>query len=76
MTMIAQQTLTQIQHAPLVERIQVIELILQSLKQDITRTEPSPQVQYKPFTVRQFNLGTDIVVDRDTIYLERGMKYG
>lgn len=74
--MIAQETLTQIQHAPLVDRIQVIELILQSLKQDITRTEEPPKrPQYKPFTVRQFNLGADIRIDRDTIYLERGIKY-
>lgn len=36
--MIAQETLTQIQHAPLVERIQVIEVILESLKQDIQPT--------------------------------------
>ncbi len=70
--MIAQETLTQIQHAPIVERIQVIEVILQSLKQDIKQTETSEKPQYKPFTVRQFNLGTDIIVDRDAIYRERG----
>jgi hypothetical protein len=71
--MIAQETLTQIQHAPIVERIQVIEVILQSLKQDITQTETSEKPQYKPFKVRQFNLGTDIIVDRDAIYRERGL---
>ena len=66
--MIAQETITQIQQAPIVERIQVIELILQSLKQDMKRTIPPEKPQHKPFTVRQFNLGTDIHVDRDTMY--------
>ena len=75
MTMIAQETLCQIQHASVVERIQVIEMILQSLKQDMKRPEPPQPLEYKPFTVRQFNLGTDILVDRDAIYLEREMKY-
>ena len=71
--MIAQETLTQIQHAPIFERLQVIDVILQSLKQDMTRTEVPQRPQYKRFTVCQFNLGTDIRVDRDAIYRERNI---
>lgn len=70
--MIAQETLTQIQYAPLVERIQVLEVILQSLKHDVEQLEYPQEAQLKPFKVRHFNLGTDILVDRDVIYRERG----
>ena len=70
--MIAQEMLIQLQHAPLVERIQVIEVLLQSVKQEIKPPEP-PRQPNKPFIVRQFNLGSDVIVDRDAIYRERRM---
>lgn len=70
--MIAQDLLIQLQHAPLVERIQVIEVLLQSVKQDIKLPEP-PKQPNTPFIVRQFDLGSDVIVDRDAIYRERGM---
>ncbi len=70
--MIAQDTLTQLQHAPLVERIQIIEVLLQSLKQDI---QPTPlrrkQPHKKMFKVRRFHLGQEVHCDRDEIYVER-----
>ena len=69
--MIAQDTITQIQHAPIGERIQVIELILQSLKQDMKpmmRREPHHK---KVFKVRRFHLGQEVHCDRDEIYAER-----
>ena len=69
--MIAQETLQQLQYAPVAERIQVIEVLLQSLKQDILSHKPQ-QVAHKPFTVRIFNLGTDIHLDREEMYAERG----
>ncbi len=49
------------------DRIQVIEALIQSLKQDMAHHE-SRQVTHKPFTVRVFNLGTDIHLDREEIY--------
>ena len=70
--MIAQDMLIQLQQAPLVERLHVIEVLLQSVKQDINVPEP-PKQPRKPFIVRQFNLGSDVIVDRDAIYRERGM---
>ncbi len=69
--MIAQKTLTQIQHAPLVERIQVIEVILQSLKQDIQPTVRREHPQKKVFKVRRFHLGQEVHCHRDEIYAER-----
>lgn len=69
--MINAETLKQIQHASLAERIQIIEEILRSLKQDMRTIAPSKEFQSKPFKVRKFNLGTDIHIDRDIIYAER-----
>lgn len=70
--MIAQEMLIQLQNAPLVERLQVIEVLLQSVKQDIKPLEPSKQ-PYRPFIIRQFNLGSDVIIDRDAMYRERGL---
>lgn len=69
--MIAQDTITQIQHAPIGERIQVIELILQSLKQDMKLTLRREDHHKKVFKVRRFHLGQEVHCDRDEIYAER-----
>lgn len=69
--MIDLETVNKINHAPIAERIQIIELILESLKQDIHQLSRSKSPQFKPFKVRQFNLGRDVHVDRDIIYAER-----
>ena len=71
--MIVQETIQQLQHAPIAERIQMIELILQSLKQDIKESVSAKKRIEKPFKVRPFNLGRDIHVDRDMIYAERSL---
>lgn len=49
-----------------------IEMLLQSLKKDIPQQEPVTKPK-KPFKVRTFNLGLDIQVDRDQLYLQRGL---
>ena len=69
--MLAQETVQQLQHAPMADRIQAIEILLQSLKQDMTHPEPHTKAQ-KRFTVRTFNLGADISVNREEMYAERG----
>ena len=69
--MIAQQTLTQIQYAPIVERLQAIEMILQSLKQDVKPTLRHQSSKKKVFKVRRFHLGQEVHCDRDEIYAER-----
>ena len=71
--MIAQDMLIQLQHTPLVERLHVIEALLQSVKQDINVPEP-PKQSRKPFIVRQCNLGSDVIVDRDAIYQKGAFK--
>ena len=70
--MIDQGAIEQIQKAPVTERILVIEQILQSLKRDVKRLF-TDKTDKKTFKVRQFNLGEDVSVDRDTIYIERNL---
>ncbi len=69
--MISQETLLQLQHAPMADRLRVIELILQSLKEDIVHDKTN-QKACKSFTVRTFNLGEDVQLDREAMYAERG----
>ena len=66
--MIDLETIKRIQQLPIEERLQVIELILDSLKQDVYTNENI--VSHKPFVVRQFDLGQEIQVDRDELYAE------
>jgi len=70
--MLPQETIRQLQGIPAVERLQLIEILLNSLKRDITHS----QRQEKPpankrFTVRSYNLGQEVLVDRDAIHSER-----
>lgn len=67
--------LTQIRQVPVAERIRMIELILQSLRQDMrpNLVRDKPTVVPKPFKVRQFDLGQEVHIDREAIYAERGM---
>jgi hypothetical protein len=69
--MIAKDMLVQIQHAPLAERIQLIEVILKSLKDDI-KSGISAKHRRKGFKVKKFHLGQEVRCDRDEIYVERG----
>jgi len=55
--MITQKTVQQLQHAPIKDRIQAIEVLLESLKQDITHPEFSKKHR-RPFRVRTFDLDT------------------
>jgi len=64
--MIDAKIIQEIQDAPIEERLQLMEQILETLKQDIQK--PIPQT---PFVIRTFNLGKKILVDRDHIYSER-----
>lgn len=68
--MTVQEAVQQIQQAPLSYRIQVMELLLQSLKAEITQNQ-SLQKTYKIFRVRTFNLGREIDLDRESMYAER-----
>ena len=71
--MTVQEAVQQIQHAPLTYRIQVMELLLQSLKAEIMQNQ-SLQKTYKPFRVRTFNFGREIAMDRGAMYGEFSRK--
>jgi hypothetical protein len=60
-------TFKKLQQAPIEERIQMIELLLQSVKDDLKSNSTSS----KPFKVRSFSLGNDISINRDELYNER-----
>jgi len=67
--MIDLEIIKRIQQLPIEERLQIIELILESLKQDM-RTHTN-MASHRSFIVRQFSLGQEIHVDRDELYTER-----
>ena len=70
--MTVQEAIKALQDAPVKERIQIIELLVQSLKNDIELVESAKKTQ-KPFTVRTFDLGSDILPDREEMYVSRGL---
>jgi len=72
--MINQETIREIQHAPMPERIQVMELLLNSFKKDLNHITKSRLRRDRRFVARPFNLGQEVHVDRDAIYAERIMK--
>lgn len=61
----------EIKRAPIDEKIQVIEDILQSLKSDMK--VGAKKSKSKPFKIRKVSLGQEIHVDRDELYSERGL---
>ena len=70
--MSVQEAVQSLQYAPLADRIRVIELLVQSLKEEVAHGE-SAQTQRKPFRVRTFDLGADVHADRDEMYAERAV---
>lgn len=71
--MIDLSTVDRIKKSPIEERIQIIELILQSLKKDIKiKTKSVGKTKFKQFKIRKFSLGEEVHVNRDEIYSERG----
>ncbi|MGB5157081.1 hypothetical protein [Desulfobacterium sp. N47] len=70
--MIAHETIGQLQSISVGERLHLMEILLNSLKQDMKNMERKAQPKLKRFKVRTFNLGQEIHADRDIIYAERG----
>ena len=62
--MTIQETVKELEKAPIGYRIQVMELLLQSLKAEVMLNKPFPPAP-KPFQARTFNLGADVLADRD-----------
>ncbi len=71
--MIDQETVKQIQQASVTERIQLIELILESLKHDMATQPAGEKLSFKRFKAPQFNLGREVHGDRELIYAARGI---
>lgn len=69
--MTVQEAIRTLQDAPIKERIQIIEMLLQSLKDDLE--VEAPRETQKHFTVRTFDLGKDILPDREEMYIDRGV---
>jgi|JI10StandDraft_1071094.scaffolds.fasta_scaffold335642_2 hypothetical protein len=66
-----QEAVQELKYAPLADRLQAIELLLQSMRGEIAHKDRIIDAIRKPFRVRTFNLGTDIQIDRDEIYADR-----
>lgn len=68
--MTVQEAVQQLQYTSLSYRIQVIELLLQSLKEE-TAQGGIVEVPRKLFRVQTFDLGADVTVDREEMYADR-----
>ena len=62
--------LASLKNASIEERIAMIEVILQSLKDEIAKTS-QPKVPAQKFEVLTFGLGEDVHVNREDLYAER-----
>ncbi len=71
--MIDTQTIDDIQKASVTERIHLMEVLLHSLKKDMDRVRNYQLERRKPFTVRVLNLGNEVLMDRNSMYSERGI---
>ena len=70
--MTIQDAIKTVQEAPLEDRIQIMELLLQSLKSDLAHAKSAGKVQ-KPFKIYTFDLGSDVLPDREEMYISRGL---
>lgn len=70
--MLDSNTIDTIRNASVEDRLRIIEVILHSLKKEIKSAEKAEQPR-KSFRVRQFDLGEEVHVDREELYLERGL---
>lgn len=71
--MIDLKTVNQIKRASIEERLQIIEQILQSLRNDMKQESKIRESRFRPFKVRKFSLGQEVHVDREELYSERGL---
>lgn len=67
------ENLQQVKKLSVEERIKIMEMILQSFKTEIKQpTDRIKPKEFKRFKVRQFRLGSEVHVDREELYSERG----
>ena len=70
--MLDPRTVSMIKKSSIEERLQIIEIILQSLRNEIKSRDKTQKQKMKPFKVRKFSLGEEVHSERDEIYSERG----
>jgi hypothetical protein len=71
--MIDSKTINQIKESSIEERIKVIELILETFKEEVKLDSGVEKSRFKQFRVHEFSLGKEVDVDREQMYLERGL---
>jgi hypothetical protein len=71
--MINSKSVSDIVQLSITERLRIIEIIFQSLKNDLQREQKKAEghLKEKPFKVRKFHLGRDVCIDRDELYADR-----
>lgn len=69
--MLSTEIARQIRGTSISEQIEIIELILHSLR---TKFETKNESSRKPFRVRKFGLGGEAHADRNEMYSERGLE--
>lgn len=65
--MINQTVLQQIQHASVSERLQLLELIIASLKGELSTAATKKANPNRRFVARTYSLGHDVDVNRDVL---------
>ena len=71
--MLSMEIARQIRGTSMSEQIEIIELVLHSLRTKIETERKITRKPFRPFRVRKFSLGEEIHADRDKIYSERGL---
>jgi len=77
--MSTQQVIAQIQSMPLSERVAILEALVQSIKHETVLSNKAKEHEEeirrrrREFKIKGFHLGSDVVVDRDEMYAERGL---
>jgi len=71
--MISTEIARQIRGTSVSEQIEIMELILDSLRTEIATERGSTRKPFRPFRVRKFRLGEEVHSDRDEMYSERGL---
>jgi len=77
--MSTQQVIAQIQSMPLSERFAILEALVQSIKHETVLSNKEKEHREeirrrrREFKIKTFDLGSEVIVDRDELYAERGL---
>ena len=80
--MSTQEIVSQVESLSLAEKVALLEALVQSLKTEVPLPDKSKEEEAhreeirrrrREFKVKAFHLGSDVHVDRDELYAERGL---